>query len=728
MRVTTAIMSSVYLARPDLFPLLPCHLVSTTLRHGVTRQSPYGFAVFAIVLNVIGQIDVGHATGETALRLLDRWDDRAVRARTEHVVYNQIKAYTEPIRPTLDAQLRVFRLAMDTGDLEYAAWALQAICCNAFYAGVELPDVGARIDRHLAMMRRHRQLPAVECTEPWSQVVRNLVGQAADSRRLVGPGFDESERMATLRATNFRGAACVLTTAGTFVRYVFRDLEGALTWADAGGEFLDGAGSTYHVIWWHQYRTLAHLALDRPPEAIAASRAQLGTWLRFSPVNHQHRVDLVDAEIARVLGRDADAIALYERSILHARNNRFAHEEALAHELAGRFYAARGGRTAARAHLLEGRWLWQRWGATAKADQLQSEFADLVGADDASNGDRATAGNRRGTSVTDGALSTGTLSGELDLETLFRGSLALSGEIRLDRLVGEVVSVTIQNAGATRGFLVTEREGELVIEVGRNAEGAELVAPGTPLSQVLEMATTVTQYVARTGEHLVLADGAADPRFASDPYLRRGAVSILCTPLVHKGRRTGIIYLENHLVTGCFTPARLRTVQVLASQAAVSIQNASLIDNLEAKVTERTQALQGALERTRAQHEQLVLSQQALVHSERLAVLGAPRGRCRARAQHAPRRDPRVGGEPVGRGGRGDRRSARPAGRDGAREARPVDRAGSPGERPHGRAQLAGGARCEATAGRPAGRGGSGPQRGPGGAARRHRSRGRGRR
>ena len=577
MRIQSAIMSSAYLARPGLFPFLTCSLVATSLRHGLTRQSPYGFAVFALVLNVIDRLDTAHTLGDVALALLDRWDDRAVRARTEHVVYNQVKSYTEPLRPTLDAQMRVFRLAMETGDLEYAAWALQCVCCNGFYAGLDLVDLGERVTRHVATMRQHQQRPALACSTPWAQLIENLVSGGDAPARLVGPAFDEAVELAAHRASNFRGAACVVTTAGIFSRYVFRDLEGAVSWADAGAEFLDGAGSTYHVVWWHQYRALAHLGQGGAPAAVAESRAKLATWSRFSPGNHRHRLELVDAEIARAEGRVADAMASYDAAISAARAGRFLHEEALANELAGRFYQSRGVRTAARAYLGESAWLWRRWGALAKATHLEAEFPELL--------DRTRALGAVDDASTSWGASTTAPSGGLDLDTLFKAASAISGEIHLDRLLARILEVAIENAGATRGLLLLDHDGALRVDASLSVGSAPRVAAGTALADCPSLAANVVSYVARAGQPVLVADAREDARWqGSARFTADQPTSVLCVPVAHKGIRTGIVYLENDLASGAFGEDRARVLALLASQAAVSIENARLYRNLESSL------------------------------------------------------------------------------------------------------------------------------------------------
>ena len=362
----------------------------------------------------------------------------------------------------------------------------------------------------------------------------------------------------------------------------------------------------FHLVWW-TYRAVAllraaargYITPRSARQRIRPGRRLLARWAVAIPAR-RYRLLWIDATDAALRGDHAAALTVYEQAIEMARSMGIRHDAALMAEHAAEVAAASGRQRLQRAFLEEACAGYRQWGATRKVDQIAAMLP--------------------GSATSSTTIS---LSGDMDLETLFRASLALSGEIRLDRLVGDVVAVTLQNAGATRGFLVAEREGALVVEVGRDADGATLVAPATPLTAVTGLATSVVQYVARTGEQLVLADGAADGRFAADPYLQgRTPPSILCAPLVHKGHRTGIIYLENHLVSGAFTPARLKTVQVLASQAAVAIQNASLVEQLESKVAQRTHALQDALAHTRAQHTKLVVSQHALVQSEKMASLG----------------------------------------------------------------------------------------------------------
>lgn len=380
-RIKQGVMAAAYLTAPGLLPLLAASLVRSTLVDGVAKQSAYGFAAFGMVMNAIGLIDVSYENGRTALALLDRTQDRLTLPKTRHIVRAHLNPFVEPIGESVEHERDVFQLSMDNGDLEYAAWALHIMVAHAFYAGrglAGLRDMGAT---HREILVRTRQLPALGCTLPFVQAVECCLGAASDPTRLRGPDYDEDTHGAELEAVNFRGAAYILTVAKTFVRFLFRDLDGALVAADAGARFADGAVASFHPVWWHQYRALAELGTadaDDDLTTVRASLEQLRKWCGFSEKNHRHRVALVEAELARVEGRDGEAVARYDEAVAAARSNGFVHEEGIANELAGRYYLARGGATAARAYLREALDAYAEWGASAKVAQLNAELGHVL--------------------------------------------------------------------------------------------------------------------------------------------------------------------------------------------------------------------------------------------------------------------------------------------------------------------------------------------------------------
>jgi histidine kinase len=594
--VRIATSTALASAHPHAVPLDILTDMDDVLTHGVTPDGLFAWTGWSILLTE------GLRRPELAIRYCKLALDRAERmgapaswAAIALVHDSLLFQWKAPLSAVADALFRTRDRALELGELSPALSSGFLADQIMFFEGRPLPEVTLAHQHSLALVGRYRSNRDPAALASFGHLLAALQGHSPPDapHTATGPegSFGEQSRANTelMRAIFFGDRREAWRVA--------RDTPAVLS---------SPLRSPIHFVWW-TYRSVALLraaavGLLSPREArqiIEPGRRLLERWSTAIPAR-RYRLLWLDAADAALRGAHATALASYERAIDLARSHGARHDAALMAEHAAEVALANGQPRLRGVLLEEASAGYRQWGAHGKVEQLAAALP-----------------------LRPTTTSTGTQSGDLDLETLFRASLALSGEIRLDRLVGQVVAVTIQNAGATRGFLVTERGGELCLEVGRSASGEELVAPGTRVSAFHQLAASVVHYVAHTGEQLVLANGVDDRRFASDPYLQGGAIaSILCTPLVHKGNRTGIIYLENHLVPGCFTPARLKTVQVLASQAAVAIQNASLVDNLEAKVEERTHALQGALEQTRVQHQQLMESQHALAQSERLALLG----------------------------------------------------------------------------------------------------------
>jgi len=201
-----------------------------------------------------------------------------------------------------------------------------------------------------------------------------------------------------------------------------------------------------------------------------------------------------------------------------------------------------------------------------------------------------------------------------------KASPAISGKTMLDKLLSNLMKVLIENAGAQTGFILLKKIGEWVIEASGNVDSGNVtVLQSIPLEKHLP--TSIIHYVTRTKETIVEKEAAQQGKFTNDPYIKVNQTkSILCTPLINQGQLSGIVYLENNLTTGAFTPDRLEVIQLLSGQAAIAIDNAKLYNNLEQKVTERTQALAQALEEVPPPPPPPI--QDELIQKEKMAALG----------------------------------------------------------------------------------------------------------
>lgn len=587
--IYNSIMGAAYIGAPKLLPILAARVVQSTLKHGLCPESPYGFCVFAIVLTTINQIEVGYQLGSLSEKMLERWEASPVKARTMHVFSGMVQPFTDPLRGAIPRLRLAAQVGFDTGDLEYAAWALHLQVGIGFYSGENLDTVRERADQNLATLEHHKQQHALHCTYQYRQAIANLQGLAADATRLIGPYYDEAQHMAAMREANFRGAVFLSAAVATQVRFLFRDLASAVAIADDNVDYEDGATCTYHVVTWRFFRALAVLGLcphvmsvDEALSSTAAQREQFEVWERASPANHRQRRQLLAAEVARIEGRAADAMDLYDRAIDAAQENRFFQDLAIANELAGRFYLARGSRPAARAYLQEAREAYGRWGAWGKVQHLADELPDLlVRTRVVEAAPRSTVA----TTARDSASTLTTTTGNLDVDSLVKAANAISRELDLESLPSKILEVAIENAGATAGYLLFERDAELVVEAARSADGRAFIDGPSTLDKCPSLPASIVTFVARTGERLVLGDARQEPRWGQDPAISsEHPTAILCWPIVQQGVRSGIAYLENDLTADAFTQDRIQLMELLSTQAAISIENAKLVRNLEASL------------------------------------------------------------------------------------------------------------------------------------------------
>jgi PAS domain S-box-containing protein len=263
---------------------------------------------------------------------------------------------------------------------------------------------------------------------------------------------------------------------------------------------------------------------------------------------------------------------LYEQAIRSARDNGFMQNEGVAHEVAAQFYAARGFETIATAYLRNARYCYLRWGADGKVRQLDRLHPQLAAAE----GNRPTA-------------TIGSTVQQIDVASVVKASQAVSSEIVLPRLIERLMTIALENAGADRGLLILPAEDDYLIRAEAQATGdrVDVALCQTPLTAIA-CPVSLVRYVIRTHESVILDDASRSNLFSEDPYLRdRRFRSNLCLPLMNQGQLTGLLYLENTLTSHAFTPDRIAILELLAAQAAISLENTRLYADLqerEAKV------------------------------------------------------------------------------------------------------------------------------------------------
>jgi PAS domain S-box-containing protein len=388
--------------------------------------------------------------------------------------------------------------------------------------------------------------------------------------------FDEEAFEAQLTAVRMPTVICLHWIRKLKARYLSGDYVEAQAAAEKAKALLRISTIQLQLFDYYYYAALTVASLYEEASAdvqtgwrelLTAHREQLREWAENHAPTFSDKHALVSAELARIEGRDADAMRLYEHAIQSAREQGFVQNEGVAYEVAARFYAARGVESIAHAYRREARECYNHWGALGKVRQLDELYPHLH--------------EERLSASTTSTIGTPVL--QLDVETVVKASQALSIEIVLPRLIETLMRIAVEHAGAERGLLILLSGDEPKIEAEAiTGPGKVEVAVRQTVIRPLDLPQSALQYVIRTRERVVLDDASAGSLYSEDEYVRaKHSRSVLCLPIVNQAKLAGVIYLENNLTPRAFTSDRVAVLEMLASQAAISLENANLYSGLD---------------------------------------------------------------------------------------------------------------------------------------------------
>jgi PAS domain S-box-containing protein len=582
--VLTKLGPAAFFTDFNLHSLVVCRAINLSLEHGYSDGScPHFEWLGAVAGACFGDYQAGFRFGQLGYDLVEKRGLKRFQARTYNNFGVQVLPWTRHVKAIREMVCRAFEAANKIGDLTFAAFSCGNLVSNLLAAGDPLAEVQREIERGLAFVQKIGFGYATDSMSPHLGLVRTLRGltpkfgcfddKQLDERRLESrfannPDLGPAEFGYWLRKAQARFLAGDYEAAIEASSRAQRRVGAWQTTVDAADHCFYGALSQAAI-----YDSALPEERQQHLEALAVHHRQLEVWAVNCQENFQNRAALVSAEIARIEGRILDAEHLYEEAIRSARANGFVHNEAVANEVAGRFYEKRGFEQIAQLYLRNARQCYLSWGADGKVRQLDQIYPQL----------------RQEEPATDARRTIGTPIEHLEFATVLKISQAVSGEIVLENLIDALLRTAIEHAGAERGLLILPQGAELRIQAEATTGGSfvAIALRDAPISSA-ELPEAVVQYAARTQESVILDDASARGSFSNDEYIRRAhARSILCLPLVKQGRLIAVLYLENNLAANVFTPARIAVLNVLASAAAISLENSRLyraLQEREAKI------------------------------------------------------------------------------------------------------------------------------------------------
>lgn len=592
-RILTNASSAAYIANPTMWRAIVLTTVAQCVRHGHSDLAASAYCWYgALLCGAYREVEQGYRFGALGVGLLERFGAAGLEAKVLNMFYVFVSPWQRPVHESFEPLRRAVHSGIHNGDQEYAFYA--AIHCTNYelFAAEPLADIRGEQLAYRALIERYQMAFHLDFAHIWEQTIVNLLGQSEVPTRLIGDVLDEQVALPRWHATNNVFLLLCAYCSKAMLAYIFGEFELALAAARQCRDYAAGASGTLYVVWHNLYDSLSLLAcatdaaVSEREQMLAEVRSNqdiMAAWATHVPANFKAGYDLVAAEYARVCDDSIVAVGLYEQAVNSARQYNCLSVEALACERAARFHRDLGHRQIATMYVTDAYRAYRQWGAEGKVAQLVARHRWLASSQQQSG--RASTTVRSSTSAL----------GEFDAASVIKASQAISGHLVLGELLAELMKIIIENAGAQRGHLLLEDDRGLSVAATGNVETGvyRSFMDDDAADSELELARAAVDYVARRRKSLVLGDVSGEQPFAQDPYVAKsGLRSLLCAPLEYKGEFLGIVYLENNHFRDAFTPMRVEVVQALASQAAISIENARLIQSLQRSKEEAERANQ----------------------------------------------------------------------------------------------------------------------------------------
>jgi predicted ATPase/GAF domain-containing protein/tRNA A-37 threonylcarbamoyl transferase component Bud32 len=612
------ILPAAWVLNPLLMCIVGAKMVNLNIEYGHMEKSPTGYACFGVInAYMLRNYHLAYEYGCLSVRLSDKYKTLSSNVGARQFHASMIMPWLKHIKLSEQVNLDSVNAGLQVGDLQPVAYSLTYNIYNLIYQGKGLNLLLKEIDRSLAFSQESKNQWSIDCILAAKILVRNLLGLTQDKCCFDIEETSETHFLETCQRNNILAAICLYYIFKAEILCLY-DQPIELRLLQQSVEWFDYIPGTISIAKHNFYYSLTLISLcsqastedrDLYWQQLQANQLCMKEWADNCPENFLHKYLLVAAEMSRISGMWQQAINLYDRAIDAAKEHEFVHNEALANELAAKFWLGRNKEDFAQFYMRKAHQGYQIWGARRKVELLEEIYPQWF-----SSGRNLPAGNAIFSTTSQRSIET------LDLTTVLKATQAISSEIVLENLIEKLIQIAIENAGAQKGCLILKHEGDWVLEAQGDVGGDRVTILQSipidsidPHSSISILPTTIVNYVVRTQENVVLNDASNEGQFVNDPYIvAANSKSILCTPLLNQGQLKGVVYLENNLTTGAFTSDRVDLLNILSAQAAISIDNSRLYQSLEQIVSERTQELSQTLEVLKATQAELLFENELL--------------------------------------------------------------------------------------------------------------------
>ncbi|MFK7970732.1 MAG: ATP-binding protein [Bacteroidia bacterium] len=605
--IIASVAASAYRSSPELFAYLTIESVLTSVKHGNAPASGFGYATYGVILlAAMKNFDRGIDFGKAGMEICNQFPTRSFFPKTAVSFATPLVIWEQHMRASVELLHEAMIVGKEVGDPSFMGSAGSSFHRQQFWMGKNLPEMGEPIQHTIEACKKARQEFPTGELKGILQISRQMMGHSPASIA-ESPYFqDEETFLKTLKKAGDMSPIYFFYTEKMAQHFYEGRDEEVLHIFEEAQPYKQGVLGLYEWPVSLFYNAMAQLLVDdsrRLSETfIKKNIKRLAIWSERCADNFGHMHAILKGEYARYQNRQGDALASFSEAIQIGRTSGFIHMEALAWERIGMLQRAMGNDMLAETSLVQAAERYQRWGCTTRLEYLQNIITDI---------DWSTGGSRNTLQNTTRFSGTSNY-GQLDVSTVIKAAQTLSGEVVRENLFSRMVDILAENAGAERAVLLLPYE-----------DGDWQIAAQTESEDNRKWPMSLVTYASHTRETIMLEDASTSNDYEDDPYMIAYAPkSVLCMPILRDNQVQGIVYLENNLMVGAFDEKRLEMLRILSAQLAISFENATLYESLEARVEERTAEVVRQKDEIEAALDKLQQAQLQLLESEKMASLG----------------------------------------------------------------------------------------------------------
>lgn len=569
-----------------MFPYLVLKSVNLALQFGNSPETAFSYAAYGMILcGYFNNTALGYEYGKLGVSIIEKSDDIALRSRIIYVYTMFVHHWANHWSTMTPWFRKAIEAGYQSGDLLYLAYSAQD--CIIWDPQIDLESASNEHRKMLRIVKECDYQDSYDSGTLFLQMQLNFRGLTTSLYSMTDDSFNEEECLEGMSRRHFMTGIANYHIYKAEIHFLYNDARGASAHIQKQEQLMASVMSLPQLVRFHiiSFLVYANLLQDtdfdsRQPmlDKMNLSLATMTNWAQQCPDNFSHLQFLMQAMLAGYQDHIAEALSLFEQSIISAKKNNFIRDEAMAHEMAARLLLHSGLSKAAEGYLQASRYLYYRWGAARKVEAMDKEYPILS---ESAIFRGSPAANSKNTESVNHTITDSINAEILDINSIFKASQTISGELVLEKLFASTLKILLENAGAQKGFLFEDREGRITILAQMDESTIETNA-ALPVHEELLYPITLINTAWRTNEAIVINNASKINSFSSDPYIiRKKPLSVMCVPLPLHDQWRVAVYLENNLTHSAFSEERVNIIKLLSAQAAISLANARIYEDQE---------------------------------------------------------------------------------------------------------------------------------------------------